>query len=236
VKGVSLTRITDGVYGMDCHGRVWAYALASQRGVALIDTGFAPDAAPILDALAGAGVSPSQVRTIVATHCHADHVGSLAELLGCTGAQSIAHKLDAPIIRGEAAPPEPQLTAAERPIFDIVARDVAPAAAARVDLVVADGDELDLGEPARVVHAPGHTPGSIAIHLPERRLIFLGDAVASVNGAAVLGYFNADPTRATESLGRLAELDVEIACFGHGPPLTAGAGTALRAAAATHHD
>ena len=44
--------------------------------------------------------------------------------------------------------------------------------------------------------------------------------------------FNADPAQAAESFERLAALDIEIACFGHGEPVTQGARVELRAAAA----
>jgi glyoxylase-like metal-dependent hydrolase (beta-lactamase superfamily II) len=69
------------------------------------------------------------------------------------------------------------------------------------------------------VHVPGHTPGSIAVHLPEELMVFLGDAAANVNGAAVAGFFNVDREQAVSSFRRLAELDFTIACFGHGRPL-----------------
>lgn len=58
----------------------------------------------------------------------------------------------------------------------------------RVDRDLSDGEVLDFG--ARVVHIPGHTDGSIALHLPEHGVLFTGDTVANVDDRTILGVFN----------------------------------------------
>ncbi|MQA86666.1 MAG: MBL fold metallo-hydrolase [Streptosporangiales bacterium] len=84
-----------------------------------------------------------------------------------------------------------------------------------------------------VVDAPGHTAGSIALYLAEPRVLFTGDAVArSPQGQVMLGVFNVDPSEAAASFKRLATLDTEIACFGHGEPLTRDAAAELQAVTA----
>ena len=98
-----------------------------------------------------------------------------------------------------------------------------------VDRELADGDELPVGGGAMVVHGPGHTPGSVGVHLPAARVLFTGDTVAEHGGAIILGPFNLDRARAAESFRQLAALDAEVACFGHGEPITSGAGERLRA-------
>jgi glyoxylase-like metal-dependent hydrolase (beta-lactamase superfamily II) len=72
---------------------------------------------------------------------------------------------------------------------------------------------------AHVLSVPGHTDGSIAIHLPRHGVLFTGDAVAQRGRVPILGVFNVDRDRAAESLRRLAELQVKLACFGHTDPL-----------------
>jgi glyoxylase-like metal-dependent hydrolase (beta-lactamase superfamily II) len=111
-----------------------------------------------------------------------------------------------------------------------------PAPPCRVDRVVQDGDILDYGGRAVVIAVPGHTDGSIALHLPGPGVLFSGDAVANV-GRTMLGVFNTDRTHAVESLNRLAKLEVQTAVFGHGDPIGHdpighGATAALRSAAA----
>lgn len=144
-----------------------------------------------------------------------------------------AHRADAPVIRGEAAGPLPALTDWERPLFDQISTQVpaTPPAPVRVDHELDDGDVLDFGGGALAVAVPGHTPGSLALYLPEPRVLFTGDTVArGPEGQVILGVFNVDPPEAVASFKRMAKLDIEVACFGHGEPLTHGAAAQLRAA------
>ncbi len=95
-----------------------------------------------------------------------------------------------------------------------------------------DGDVLDFGGGAEVLAVPGHTDGSIAIHLPRHGVLFTGDTIANV-GTVMLGTFNQDRAQTIASFKRLATLEVETACFGHGEPITAAARTRIRDTAAT---
>jgi glyoxylase-like metal-dependent hydrolase (beta-lactamase superfamily II) len=82
------------------------------------------------------------------------------------------------------------------------------------------------------VAVPGHTPGSLAFYLPRHRILFAGDAAArGPDGKVMCGVFNVDRAGAAASFRRLAALDIAVACFGHGEPLTEGAAAAFRAAA-----
>ena len=85
-----------------------------------------------------------------------------------------------------------------------------PAPPCPVDREVGDGDLLPFGGGALVVHAPGHTDGSIGLHLPGPRVLFTGDTVAETDGAVVLGPFNLDRRRALASFHRLVALDADV--------------------------
>ena len=91
---------------------------------------------------------------------------------------------------------------------------------------------LDFGGGAEVLSVPGHTDGSIAIYLPRHGVLFTGDTVANVE-TVMLGVFNQDRAQTVASFKRLAALDVETACFGHGEPIASEAGAQIRDAAAT---
>jgi len=101
----------------------------------------------------------------------------------------------------------------------------------RVDRSLHEGDSLDLLGGATVVHVPGHTPGSIALHFPSERLLICGDIIN--HRGSQLGPppkpFTEDMDQAIASLHRLAELDFDVLCPGHGPPLVGGADEAVRA-------
>jgi glyoxylase-like metal-dependent hydrolase (beta-lactamase superfamily II) len=212
-----------------------AYLWRDSDGLTLIDTGVAGSAGLIADAIRMLGHHPTELRRLVLTHFHEDHVGGAAEIASWGDVVVYAHHADAPVIRGQAVGPRPNLTDAERTLFDQVRTQVpaTPPAPVRVDHELHDGDVLDFAGGARAVAAPGHTPGSVALYLPTPRVLFTGDTVArGPDGQTILGVFNADPAQAADSLRRLSTLDIEIACFGHGEPLTRDAAADLRAAAA----
>ncbi|MYZ39139.1 MBL fold metallo-hydrolase, partial [Streptomyces sp. SID4917] len=120
------------------------------------------------------GAEPGGLRRIVLTHCHRAHVGAAGELAGRFGAEVLAHRLDAPVVRGDAPVPEPVPLNGEIPLYEHgLTLPVAPPT--RADRELEDGDELDFGDGARVVHAPGHTGGSIAVHLPHHGVLFVGE-------------------------------------------------------------
>jgi glyoxylase-like metal-dependent hydrolase (beta-lactamase superfamily II) len=99
-----------------------------------------------------------------------------------------------------------------------------------VDVEVDGDSELAAAGGLRLLAAPGHTPGSIAVFAPGSRVLLAGDTIAESDGTVLLGPFDVDPEQAWASLRRLAALDAEIAGFGHGDPVIGDARTALRGA------
>ncbi len=90
-----------------------------------------------------------------------------------------------------------------------------------INRTVVDGELIELSGGLRIIHTPGHTPGSICILSPHKKVIFVGDTIINnhnrLSRPVPLG---ADRTRAEKSLQKLADFDFEICCFGHGPPLS----------------
>ncbi|WP_433274332.1 MBL fold metallo-hydrolase [Pseudonocardia xinjiangensis] len=201
-----------------------AYLWRDGADLTLVDTGPAGSAPAVAAAVQRLGT----LRRVVLTHFHDDHTGSAAEIGSWPGVTVLAHRADASIIRGDRSGPPPDFTDAERELHARVAHGLPPAPPARVDVELEGGEELDIGAGARVLHVPGHTDGSIALHLVAEGVLVTGDVIAEHGGELMLGPFNLDRERAAASMRLLAALDVEIACFGHGDAVVGGAGERLR--------
>ena len=113
----------------------------------------------------------------------------------------------------------------------------------KVDRALRDGDVVEALGRLQVVHAPGHTPGNIALYQPQRQILFCGDAI--FNGApfsrkqgiqAPPRLFSVDAEQARRSFQALAELPVEVICFGHGEPIVDQAQEKLREAVKAAQD
>ncbi|MFI2204927.1 MBL fold metallo-hydrolase [Streptomyces sp. NPDC020192] len=210
-----------------------AYLWRDDDELTLIDAGVLGAGRTIADAITSLGRAPGEVRRIVLTHFHEDHAGGAGEFAALSGAEVLAHHLDAPFVRGELPGPPPRFEDWELPIHAEAVKHlpqgtpVPPAAVTGVS----DGDVLAFGGGARVIHVPGHTDGSIALFLPAEGVLFTGDTIAASDGTVIPGVFNLDRPQLLASIRRLAELDAEVACFGHGDAVVGDAATALRKAA-----
>jgi len=197
---------------------------------ALVDTGMPGSAGAILTYLDGLGLAPADLARIVITHHHLDHVGSVAAIKQRTSALLLAHPADAPFISGE-QPPPPAQSAILRILFRLAAPVLPRAEPAPVNATLQDGDRLDLLGGATVVHVPGHTPGSIALHFPSERLLICGDTIGHRGDRLGLPPkpFTVDMKQAIASIRRMAELEFDVLCPGHGAPIAGGAGEQVRA-------
>ena len=218
-----LTRLTSHVYHLSGFpgAGVWGanvYLLAGDT-LTVVDTGFRGRYRQIISAAGKLGYSPADIAGVIITHHHADHTGSLAQLKEVTQARVMAHPADAPYIDGRLPPPGP----VGREWFS---RAVAalnrrwPVTPVAVDMLVDEGDELPVLGGTRVLHMPGHTPGSIALLIPGERLLITGDVIAHRFGLRLPSRaFTADIAQEINSVRRVAGLDFNIICFGHGSPL-----------------
>ncbi len=209
-----------------------AYLVEGPGGVMIVDTGLPNRADRLMAAVAGLRRSPADVRSIVLTHHHLDHTGSVHALAAATGAPVHAHAGDVAVILGEtAAPPANRNTPLRRLIGPLVdrlqPRRIPPASISEV----ADGAVLDdVGEPIHVIHTPGHTPGHISLLVSSRRVLLAGDAAATVFGRLrpPIGLYTEDARTAARSIARLGGLEFDTACFGHGSPLRGRAASRFR--------
>jgi glyoxylase-like metal-dependent hydrolase (beta-lactamase superfamily II) len=144
----------------------------------------------------------------------------------------VAHSADAPLVEGKAdrelgSIPKGGL---RHRLLNWSIRNLFRFRPTEVDRVVEDGDDLAGWQ---VVHAPGHTAGSVCYYHPERGILIAGDAINHKQGrlGAPPPIFSIDMDQAHDSVRRIAGLEFEVCCFGHGPPLTSGARQRVQALA-----
>lgn len=216
------------VDGVDCN----VYIITEPDGLTIVDAGLPGAPKRILAAIAALGHSPRDVRHLLLTHQHVDHIGGLARLAAATGAETWASVGDTPAIEGRAPyeTPRGMMGVALRLIF------LPRLKPGSIGHVVRDGETLPVFASEgglRVVETPGHTSGHIAFYLPARKLLFAGDAVRSNGGRLPLSpaLLNTDTAMALESVRKLAAMDIEACLPGHGAPVLRGAQALLDATA-----
>ncbi len=215
-------------------GRV--YAIKDPDGLSIIDAGLPQAAARILAQLAAAGHQPEDVKRILVTHAHSDHVGGLPALQARTGAAVIASRVEAPIVEGRAPQqyaPLDQLKPLDRLMRGGQAEG-ATLPGTPVSHVLDDGDHLpEVMGGLQAVLTPGHSPGHIVFWQPERRVLFCGDALMHFfRLSQPFHAFSSDLAAIGPSIRRVADLQPEVVCFGHGAPLLQDAPQKLREFAA----
>jgi glyoxylase-like metal-dependent hydrolase (beta-lactamase superfamily II) len=194
----------------------------------LIDTGFKGRSTHIIRELTRLGYSPADITSIILTHHHADHTGSLATLKEVTKARVIAHPADVPYIDGSLPQPGP---ANPQWLGDMLApaHGLWATIPVVVDGLVNDGDELPILGGIKILHTPGHTPGSISLFLEKDGLVIVGDVLSrSTLGLSLPSKaFTIDLVQEIQSIRRLASLDFALIGFGHGSALTRNARQAV---------
>ncbi len=95
----------------------------------------------------------------------------------------------------------------------------------KADVHINDGDIIPCLSGLRVVHTPGHTPGSVCLFLEQRNIIFVGDVVINHGDklSRPLPNPSVDIDQAEESLRKLAQLPYDACLFSHGEPILKGA-------------
>ncbi len=222
--------VAPGLHWVD---RIWdtkVYLLLDGDAAVVIDAATPGRAGAVWEHLHELGYEPDAVRAIWLTHGDIDHMGSVAALKARSGAQVVTHRADAPLVDGTAARqlgPLP-LSNAYRSVFNWAIRHLFRYQPAEVDRPVEDGDVVSGWQ---VIHTPGHTAGSVSFYQPERKIIIVGDALNHRRGrlGAPPPIFTPDMAQAHASIQRIASLDFQVCCFGHGPPLNDNAAQRVRA-------
>lgn len=211
---------------------VQAYLLQHGDELILIDTLYDSDAHRILELLRQLGREPRNLKHIILTHAHRSHLGGLALLKQLSGAPVYAHEWESDLVSGDRA--AQQVSWRPQPVFRTYPYQVANNLnltrhpPCEVDHFIHQGDRIG---PLEVLATPGHSPGHLAFYWPERRALFSGDAIVTWPRFE-LGWpgFLLNRRQHRASLRKMADLDTEVLCTGHGEPIRSGAAGTIRAA------
>lgn len=199
--------------------------LIVDKELTLIDTGLPRNTKKILRYITEeVHRQPSDLKTIVLTHFHIDHIGNAERLRVITGAKIAAHPEDVQYIEGRMAMPGP------KGAIGILFKLMAPLMRVTKFKVDAFANEGGLIAGLEVVHVPGHTPGSIALRDQDKKVLFTGDALTYRSGKVTgpPSKFTMNPERARGSIERMKSLEFEVMLGGHGEPLLPNASARVR--------
>ena len=225
-----VVQVADGVFWVRGALVNW-YLLEDGRDLTLVDAGYPGDADDVEASIALSGHRVEDVRAVLLTHAHADHLGAVPRLSARHGIPVHTDPVEVPHARREhleqvtvptvlAHAWRPRVAAwALRALRRGGTRDVrAPEV-----LPFPTGGALDLPGAPVPVPTHGHTSGHTAFSLPRTGVVLTGDALVTGHptsarrGPQLLpGFFSSDPERARAALDHLAGLDADVVLPGHG--------------------
>lgn len=172
------------------------------NSVCLIDAGFAGSDVELFDYLKKTGRNPHDITMLIQTHAHPDHIGGSPAIKKVSGCRVAAHRSAKPWIEDV----ESQFR--ERPTPNFRAFVKGPV---EVDVVLQDGDDIDIGEgrSVKVLHTPGHSQGSISLLFEEEGALFSGDAIPAKGDVPIYE----DVLTSIRSIRRLKEIEgLKVLC------------------------
>jgi glyoxylase-like metal-dependent hydrolase (beta-lactamase superfamily II) len=237
--------VAPGVHRVEDAYTNW-YLLEGDDGVTVVDCGVPTSWQSLLDALPQIGRGPDDVRAVVLTHAHFDHVGFAERARKQLGVPVYVHTNDAPLTR------HPWRYYHERPriLYFLTQLKALPIVATLLrhrafwpapigEVVRYEDGALPVPGSPTVVPTPGHTLGHCALHLPERDAVLAGDSLvmldpytARTGPRMVARAATADSERNRTTLDALAATGARTVLTGHGEPWTGGAESAVAAARA----
>lgn len=218
--------------------RISSYVVEDGGELVIVDAGGPGDWPTLQAEVAAIGRSLDDVRAVLITHAHEDHIG-YAERAREAGIPAHIHEADAPLARGE-EPIKRSMVGPYRPVplvsflVHYARRGLLRVRHVKEVVTFGDGATLDVPGSPRVIHVPGHTPGSAALHFPGHDALFTGDAIntyafTSGHTGPQLSPLNLDRAQALDSVSRLRDIEATHLLPGHGAPWNQGVQAAVAA-------
>lgn len=225
-------------------GIVNFYLVDDGGRLVLVDAGTPRDWNLLVRTITGLGRRVEDLDAVLITHAHSDHTGFAERARTTAPARVWIHEADVDQSRGGKQPKHEGTMArylgkAEmyRTALSLMRRRAMSIVPIREVSTFADDEVLDVPGRPQVVHAPGHTAGSAALHIESRGVLFSGDALVTRNpmtgrvGPQIMpSGLNRDSEQALTSLRALLGVAATTVLPGHGEPWTQGAAEAVRLA------
>ena len=215
---------------------VAAYLIITPEGVTVIDAGLAGHWRDLLAELKSAGRAPDDIRGVILTHGDSDHVGFAERLHRDHGVPIYIHPGDVDRAKGGSKPANAKQSMRLGPLLRFVAYSLRKGGMRTTWLTevveVRDGDTLDLPGSPRIIGMPGHSEGSIAVHVPIADAVFVGDGlttrhVLTGEKGPQPAPFTDNPDQAITSLRAIVATGAKWVLPGHGAPWSSGVEAAV---------
>src|SRR3954447_20372003 len=231
-------QIVPGIHRIGDEGIVNSYLVKESGEVTIVDAGLAGLYRDLPHEVASMGRSIEDVRALVLTHGHSDHIGYAERLRTERGVPVSVHEDDAALARGEVKNPAKGTGKTKLgPFVGFMWYSLLRGALRTKHLgavsTFGDGATLDVPGAPQVVLTPGHTPGSAVLHFAARDALLVGDAFATYavttgDHGPRIAPFTADASQAVTSLKRIEDIDASYVLPGHGDPWTDGVSRAVQ--------
>jgi glyoxylase-like metal-dependent hydrolase (beta-lactamase superfamily II) len=210
-------------------GNANAFLIEWDDELTLIDAGYPGKESAVLSAIHALRRSPHQLKHLLFTHGHPDHLGSAAAIVHRTGARTYMHSLD--ISLAQSGGPFRPLHAApgflRQALCNLLYRPAERLQPVSIDQPLADGELLPIAGGLEVIHAPGHCAGQVALLWHPGKVLFAGDVCMNVMGLGdPIGFESLEEGRASQR--RIAGLAFDAIGFGHGTAISGDASSYLR--------
>jgi glyoxylase-like metal-dependent hydrolase (beta-lactamase superfamily II) len=238
-------QVADGIHRLS-PGVCNFYLIEEAGRLVLVDAGAPADWNLLVRTLPTLGRALDDLEAVLITHAHSDHTGFAERARTTAHAPVWVHQEDAAVAKG-AKPAKNDGRATSyllkvefyRTLLSLTRRGATRMIPIHEVSTFADGEKLDVPGGPRAVHAPGHTPGTTALLLEDRRVLLTGDSLVTRNpltgrvGPQIMpSGLNQDTPLALRSLDALDGVPAEVLLPGHGEPFTEGTAEAVRRARA----
>ncbi|MCR6640232.1 MAG: MBL fold metallo-hydrolase [Sporocytophaga sp.] len=212
------------------YGMMNCFLIKGDRKHVLVDTGIPGSETRILKQIDEQGLRREDIGLIIISHGHIDHFGSVRALRKILNVPVMVHESDAQaLITGKSMA---ETLKPNKKIWNILKRRLltTQAPGCSPDIILKDNTDFDLnpyGINGKVIHTPGHTPGSLSVVVDDRQAIIMDLASSGIllGGLAFHSRMKKPPfhdnlLEVKASIDKLLDLNLEVFYLGHGYPVT----------------